>query len=64
MGLKDIISGLNTLGKAVKFLKQQDDLKEQAKTLIEEVRNVINVFEKYVLNLKDVLEKLKELLNK
>lgn len=64
MSIKDIITGLNTVGKAVKFLKEQDEIKNKTVNLITEVRKVLETFKKYVSEIENVFEKLKELLNK
>lgn len=64
MGVINIFRGLNTLGKAVKFLKQQDEIKEQAMNLAEQIKAAVEVFEKFVANAKDVLARLKEVITK
>ena len=64
MGIVNIFRGLNTLGKATKFLKQQDEIKDQAKNLAEQIKSVIEVFEKFVSDLRYVFTKLKDIINK
>lgn len=64
MGIVNVFRGLNTLGKATKFLKQQDEIKDQARNLAEQIKAVVEVFEKFVANAKDVLARLKEVVTK
>ena len=64
MLIKDVISGLSTLGKAVKFLKKQDEIKNKTVTLIDEVKGVLDFFKKYVTEIETVIENLKGVLNK
>lgn len=64
MGIINIFRGLNTLGKAAKFLKQQDEIKEQAMNLAEQIKAVVEVFKKFVANAEDVLARLKEVVTK
>jgi len=64
MGIINIFRGLSTLGKATKFLKQQDEIKEQALNLIEQIKAAVETFEKFVANAKDVITRLKEVVTK
>lgn len=64
MLIKDIITGLNTIGKAVKFLKDQNDIKNKTINLITKVREVLDTFNGYVSEIENVLHRLKDLLNK
>ena len=64
MGIVNVFRGLNTLGKATKFLKQQDEIKEQAMNLAEQIKAVVEVFRKFVANAEDVLDRLKEVVTK
>ena len=64
MLIKDIITGLNTIGKAVKFLKDQNEIKNKTINLITKVREVLDTFNGYVSEIENVLHRLKDLLNK
>ena len=64
MGIVNVFRGLNTLGKATKFLKQQDEIKDQARNLAEQIKAVVEVFRKFVANAEDVLDRLKEVVTK
>ena len=64
MGIINIFRGLNTLGKAAKFLKQQDEIKEQAMNLAEQIKSVIELFKKFLNGLEYVFTRLKDVINK
>lgn len=64
MGIVNVFRGLNILGKATKFLKQQDEIKDQARNLAEQIKSVIELFKKFLNDLEYVFTRLKDVINK
>ena len=64
MGIVNVFRGLNTLDKATKFLKQQDEIKDQARNLAEQIKSVIELFKKFLNGLEYVFTRLKDVINK
>ena len=64
MGIVNVFRGLNTLGKATKFLKQQDEIKDQARNLAEQIKSVIKKKKKFLNDLEYVFTRLKDVINK
>jgi hypothetical protein len=58
--MKSLIKGIKTIIKAVKFLKKQDDMKKEAKTLAGQVTEVVKTFEAFTNCTKETLTKLEE----
>lgn len=64
MEIVNVFRGLNTLGKATKILKQQDEIKDQARNLAEQIKSVIELFKKFLNDLEYVFTRLKDVINK
>ena len=64
MILKNIIDCVNTVNKAIKFVKEQEEIKNKATTLVDEMNKVLHLFKTFVAEIENLIDKLKGILSK